>query len=280
MKKGINYWAFPTHNNGTPITGVEALDKATELGFDTLEFTVDGVGAITLDITEKEAVQLKKEAEIRGIGLPTLAAGLAWGVSPTHPDAAVREQATSNSKKQIEIAAWLGCKTILYIPGMVSACFVGNFPPQPYNLVENWAKESLSAVLPTAEKFNIQIGVENVWNRFLISPTEMAKFIDSFNSPLVGSYFDVGNVMLFGHPQHWIKILGSRIFAIHMKDFRVEVGNLNGFVDLLSGDVPFRDVMQACKDIGYIGPYTAEYVPATLGAAEKAIVALKLIENM
>ena len=86
--------------------------------------------------------------------------------------------------------------------------------------------------------------------------------------------------MLYGHPEHWIRILEKRIFAVHMKDFRVEVGNLNGFVDLLAGDVPFAKVMQAFSDIGYIGAYTAEYVPATLGAAEKAIAALRIIENL
>ena len=280
MKKGINYWAFPSHPDGTPLSGIEVLDRAKELGYDAVEFTVDPVGAVTPETTKEEAEALRKAAADRGILLSTLAAGLAWGASPTSPDTAVRAQAVENAKKQLQIAAWLGCKTILYLPGMVSACFVPDFEPQPYDLVHKWATESLKAILPTAEKLQVKIGVENVWNRFLLSPTEMAAFIDSFDSEYVGSYFDVGNVMLYGHPQHWIQILGKRIFAVHLKDFRVEVGNLNGFVDLLAGDVPYPVVMQAFKDIGYDNTFTAEYVPPTLGAAEKAIAAMKLIEVM
>ena len=277
---GINYWAFPGHADGTPMHGIEVLDRAKELGYDAVEFTVDPIGAVTPATTQKEAENLRKAAADRGIALPTLAAGLAWGASPSSPDPSIRAKAVENAKLQLQIASWLGCSTILYLPGMVSACFVPDFDPQQYDVVQKWATESLRAVLPVAEKLQIRIGVENVWNRFLLSPVEMASFIDSFESPYVGSYFDVGNVMLYGHPEHWIRILGKRIFAVHMKDFRVEVGNLNGFVDLLAGDVPFAKVMQAFSEIGYTGAYTAEYVPATLGAAEKAIAALRIIENL
>ncbi len=280
MIKGINYWAFPAKEDGSLLTGVEVLTKAVELGFDAVEFTVDGAGAITLETTQKEAEVLRKEADKKNIQLKTLAAGLAWGASPTSPDPAIRAKAVSNAKQQLQIASWLGCSTILYLPGMVSACFVPDFEPQPYDKVIEWAKESLRAILPLAKELKIKIGVENVWNRFLLSPVEMAEFIDSFNCEYVGSYFDVGNVMLYGHPEQWIRILDKRIFAVHMKDFRVEVGNLNGFVDLLAGDVKFPSVMQAFKDIGYNGTFTAEYVPATLGAAEKAAASLKIIEKM
>jgi len=280
MLKGINYWAFPANEKGALLTGVEVLDRAVELGYDAVEFTVDPVGAVTPETTQKEAEQLRKEADKRNIKLQTLAAGLAWGASPSSPDPKVRATAVENAKKQLRIASWLGCSSILYLPGMVSACFVPEFTPQPYDKVLQWARESLTAIIPLAEELKIGIGIENVWNRFLLSPVEMAEFIDSFSSKYVGSYFDVGNVMLYGHPEHWIHILGKRIMAVHLKDFRVNVGNLDGFVDLLAGDVPFPAVMRAFKDIGYNGTFTAEYVPATLGAAEKAIAALKLIEKM
>jgi len=119
-----------------------------------------------------------------------------------------------------------------------------------------------------------------VWNRFLLTPVEMRDFIDSFQSPWIGSYFDVGNIMLYGHPEHWIEILEKRIFAVHMKDFRVNVGNLEGFVDLLSGDVDFKKVMGSLQNIGYSGPYTAEILPGYTGSVEKAIVALQIIESL
>jgi L-ribulose-5-phosphate 3-epimerase len=280
MIKGINYWAFPPNSEGKLLSAVEALDKAKELGYDAVEFTVDPAGAITPETSQKEAEAIRQEADKRGLKLITLASGLAWGASPTSSEVEVRRQAHANAKTQIRLAAWLGCSTILYLPGMVSACFVPDFAPQPYDKVWQWAREGILQVLPLAEELNVKLGVENVWNRFLLGPVEMAQFIDSFESDFVGSYFDVGNVMLYGHPEHWIKILDKRIFAVHAKDFRVNVGNLDGFVDLLAGDVNYPVVMETLREVGYDGPLTAEYVPGTLGAAEKAIASLKLIEEM
>ena len=162
---------------------------------------------------------------------------------------------------------------------MVSACFVPGYAPQPYVEVAKRAKAAVEAVLPLAEKHKVRLAVENVWNRFLLSPVEMRDFIDQFDSEWVGSYFDVGNVMLYGHPEDWIRTLGKRIAAVHMKDFRVNVGNLDGFVDLLSGDVDYPAVMAALRETGYDGPCTAEIVPGKKGAAEKAISALRIIEH-
>jgi L-ribulose-5-phosphate 3-epimerase len=280
MKKGINYWAFPPKANGELLTASEVLKKAKALGYNLVEFTVDPVGAVTPEITREEAEAIKTEAGELSIGLETLASGLAWGASPTDPDPKIRETAIRNSKRQLEIASWLGCHTILYLPGMVSACFIPDFSPQPYDQVDIWAREAVTQILPYAEKLGVRMGVENVWNRYHLSPLEMRDFIDSFDSNTLGAYFDIGNVMLYGHPEHWISILGTRIFAVHMKDFRVDVGNLNGFVDLLAGDVNYPQVMKKLQEINYTGPYTAEYVPGIVGAAEKAAVALVLIEEM
>ena len=162
---------------------------------------------------------------------------------------------------------------------MVSASFVPSYEPQPYERVAARAREAVEALLPSAGKLKVKLAVENVWNRFLLSPVEMKDFIDQFGSEWVGSYFDVGNVLLYGHPEDWIRTLGKRIAAVHMKDFRTNVGNLDGFVDLLSGDVNFRAVMSALRAAGYEGPYTAEIVPGKEGAAEKAIAALRIIER-
>ena len=129
-----------------------------------------------------------------------------------------------------------------------------------------------------ASQVGVRLGVENVWNRFLLSPLEMCDFIDSFQSPWVGAYFDVANVMLYGHPEHWIELLGRRILAMHMKDFRVAVGNMDGFVDLLDGDVDFAAVMAACAAIGFAGPFVAEILPGRPGSVEKAAAALRVIE--
>ncbi len=280
MIKGINFWAFAPGPDGTPWDQVSALRRAKELGYDTFEFTVDGdQGLISLSASQAEVEKVRDEATKLGIGLPTVASGLAWGTSPTDPRPEVRAKAVENAKATLRIASWLGAETILYLPGMVSASFVPDFAPQRYDKVDTWARESLSAILPLAEELGVTIAVENVWNRYLLSPVEMASFIDSFGSDRVGAYFDTGNCMLYGHPEHWIEILGARIAAVHLKDFRVSVGNLNGFVDLLAGDCDFHACFEAFRATGYKGPYTVEYVPPVPGAVEKGIAALRIIEN-
>jgi hexulose-6-phosphate isomerase len=100
--------------------------------------------------------------------------------------------------------------------------------------------------------------VENVWNKFLLSPLEMARFLDEIGSPFVGAYFDAGNVLVHGYPQHWIRILGARIRKVHVKDFRTSIGSIAGFCNPLQGDVPWNEVRIALDEIGYGGPVTAE----------------------
>jgi len=279
MFKGINYWAFPASADGLPPDPIEALRRAKELGYDAFELTVERHGLVSLETTRDTAERVRTEAARVGIELETVACGLAWGDSPTHPDENVRRRAIEIYRKVIEVASWLGARTLLYLPGMVSAVFIPDFPTQPYEAVRMRATEAIDALLPVAEKAHICLGIENVWNRFLLSPVEMRDFIDSFASPSVGAYFDVGNVMLYGHPEDWIHTLGRRIAAVHLKDFRVQVGNLDGFVDLLSGDVNFPAVMEAFRAIGYRGPFTAEIVPGRAGAVERAVAAMRLIES-
>lgn len=279
MTKGINFWAFPPKADGQAADLLEAMRRAKELGYDSFEPTIDQGGLVSLDTSREQAERVRAEAEKLGIELRTSASGLAWGESPTHPDPEVRGRAIANYKRVIEVSSWLGIETLLYLPGMVSAVFVPDFPPQPYEKVWGWAREAVQSLLPTAERLGVRLAVENVWNRFLLSPVEMRSFIDSFASPYVGSYFDVGNVLAFGHPEDWIRTLGKRIMAVHLKDFRVGVGNLDGFVDLLAGDVDYPAVMRAFREVGYGGSYTAEIVPPTPGAVEKAIAAMRIIEG-
>jgi hexulose-6-phosphate isomerase len=123
----------------------------------------------------------------------------------------------------------------------------------------------------------VAICIENVWNKFLLSPLEMRDFIDSFNSQMIGAYFDVGNVLLMGYPDQWIRILGKRIKRVHVKDFKLSVGTAEGFVDLLEGDVDFEAVKKALADVGYDGYVTAELLPFEPGRPEKTAQAMKNI---
>jgi L-ribulose-5-phosphate 3-epimerase len=115
---------------------------------------------------------------------------------------------------------------------------------------------------PYAQAAGVSIGVENVWNKFLLSPLEMKRFLDEINSPFVGAYFDVGNIIYIGYPDQWIRILGQKhIKRIHFSDARSEQAGLGMFVDLLAGDVDFAAVMTALRDIGYDGWITVEFLP-------------------
>ena len=147
----------------------------------------------------------------------------------------------------------------------------------PYDVCHDRASEALRQILPAAEQAGVALCIENVWNKFLLSPLEMRDFMDSFNSEMVGAYFDVGNVLLTGYPEHWIRILGRRIKRVHIKDFKRSVGTVEGFVDLLEGDVDFQAVQQALSDIGYDGYVTAEMLPFEPGRPERTAQAMKEI---
>jgi len=157
----------------------------------------------------------------------------------------------------------LGVDTILVVPGAISG--LGPTPEDEiveYDVAYDRALQLMKELAPYAEEKKVCIGIENVWNKFLLSPLEMRDFIDKVGSDYVGSYFDVGNVIYSGYPEHWIKILGKRIRKVHFKDFRRDVGTLAGFVDLLAGDVNYPAVVKALKNVGYDSFVIAEMIPA------------------
>ena len=164
-------------------------------------------------------------------------------------------------KKQLEVAAVLGCESILVIPGCVNAEFAAPGKVYDYLTCYERSLESVMKVKAYAEQYKVQIALENVWNKFLLSPMEMRDFIDKVGSDYVGSYLDIGNVLANGFPEHWIRALGSRIKKVHFKDYRMEAGGLHGFVDLLAGDVNYPAVMEELKKIGYDGWVSAEMIP-------------------
>jgi len=203
---------------------------------------------------------VKAMADKIGLELYSVACGLYWTYNYTSANAENVARAKEITKKQLDVASWLGCDTILVVPGAVEVAFDPGEVVE-YDVAYNRALEALKELAPYAEKLGVSIGVENVWNRFLLSPMEMAEFIDKVGSDYVGSYFDIGNVLFSGYPEHWIKILNKRIKKVHFKDYRRAAGDLHGFVDLLSGEVNWPAVMQKLDDIGYDNWVTAEMLP-------------------
>jgi L-ribulose-5-phosphate 3-epimerase len=250
MLKGINQWCYP---DDTPLEMVFKYSR--DAGFDAVELnvSVDGIG-LTMNTSMEEARKIKELADHYGLQLQSISTNLLWKSPLSHQDDKVRERGRKVVEKQIELAAYIGADTVLVVPGVVNE-------ETSYLDCYNRSQEELRKILPLAEKQNIHIGIENVWNKFLLSPLEMARYIDEFHSDYMGAYYDVGNTLQFGYPEQWIEILGDRIRKIHVKDFKQSVGNITGFVPLLAGDVDWGKVFQALKQIGYKGTVTAE-IPA------------------
>ena len=260
MIKGISYWSFTGGLDGTaPVAQV--FRQAASLGYESVEVCLSASGDVSLDTTEASARSIRDAAEAAGIRISSVATGLFWDTSLSASDPTVRARALHIGRKLIDVAHWLDAGAVLVIPGAVDVFFSPDAEVRPFQEVWDAATESIGALEPHAAAAGIAIGLENVWNRFLTGPAELAQFIDQFHSPWIGSYFDVGNCMVQGYPEHWITYLGSRIKRVHFKDFRRAVGTADGFVDLLSGDVNWPAVIQALQAIGYDSYVTAEMIP-------------------
>ena len=177
------------------------------------------------------------------------------------PDVTVREHARDALKRMLQISSWLGCKVHLTIPAAVDVFFLPDRPVQNYGDCIKWGSEGLAELIPHAEACGVKMGIENVWNKMLITIGEMKWFVGQFNSDYVGCLFDVGNVMQFGYPEQWIRSLKDKIIAIHFKDYKKSVGTADGFVDLLEGDVNFPEIVKALGEVGFDGPVVAEMIP-------------------
>ncbi len=255
MKKGTSIWVFP---GDCPLE--TCFDAAAKAGFDGIELAL-GSNGIPENVTETQLDEVKALACRYGLSLYSIACGLFFDIAHSADDPAVRERAARLVKKEIDVAAYLGCDTVLVVPGAVSCPWNPGLGTVPYDIVYERALVAMKALAPYAESKRVTIGIENVWNRFLLSPLEMRDFIDAVDSPFVGAYFDAGNVLLTGYPEHWVKILNDRIKKVHVKDFKVETGNLSGFVDLNAGDLDFVKLMDSLKEVGYDGWITAEVAP-------------------
>ena len=255
-KKGINRWAFPAN-----MSLKDCFKLAKEAKFDGVEVTIAEEGEITLSSTKSDIQKIVKISRSIGVEISSLATGLFWNYSLTSDNSSEREKARSIVKKMLEVASWLEVDTILVVPGAVDVFFKRGFPIVSYDKVYERSFQALKELAPIAETYKVNIAIENVWNKFLLSPIEMKHFIDSIGSSYIGVYFDVGNVLQIGFPDQWIKILGSRIKKVHFKDFKKSIGTTEGFVNLLYGDVNWPDVVSALKEIRYDSYVIAELSP-------------------
>ena len=259
----ISYWTIGGFENKRPVE--EALRDAKEMGYDGVELAFEADGVLCPATTEAVCRGYRDAAERIGLRIRTLASGFYWQKSPGHPDAAIRREALDFTERYLRAASWIGAETVLLIPGVVAVPWNSPAPVARYDEVWDHAARGLWKLLPTAERLGVAIGLENVWNWFLSDPAAMRAFVDQFRSPWLGVYFDAANCLLNGYADHWAHLLGHRIRAVHVKNFKRNDdcgGGLHGFGDdLLQGDLDWPALAAALRDIDYAGPVTAEMIP-------------------
>ena len=230
----------------------EAFRQVKRAGFDGYEITMGQ--KLTLETPPGELKSIAAAARDAGVTIVTVSVSAPFSKCPlNHPDPAVRAQGVEVIKKSVDITRALDSGTILLVPSRV-----GGGARLMYGYEDTWKRtsEELAKTISYAQQAQVILTMENVWNKFLLSPLEMRAFVDQFRSPWLQAHFDIGNVMQFGYPQDWILTLGPRIKRVHLKDFKVQT---NRFVPLMEGDASWKEVMDALVKVGYRGWLSPEY---------------------
>jgi len=232
--------------------------EAKAAGFEGMEIALgDQIG---LETSVDDLKRVRDGADKLGLTIVSVWVSGAIRQTPLNdPDPKVREQGIAAIRKGIEIASTLGSGAILLVPGEV-----GWGKKLKHGYQETWDRFSveLPKVIPAAEDAKVCLTLEEVWNRFLVSPLEMRAFVDQFHSPSLKAHFDTGNVLQYGFPEDWIRTLGPRIQRVHLKDYKLSDNFEQGkFVDLLEGNVDWPAVMSAFRETGFQGFLTPESGP-------------------
>jgi L-ribulose-5-phosphate 3-epimerase len=235
IKKAIMYATI-----GVKGSVLEKLKAVKEAGFE----GVEPMGGMKQD-------EVKSALDETGLKAASVCCHSHWDKPLSDPNPSVREAGLAGLRQTLKDAKHYGATSVLFVPAVVSK-------KVSYADAYKRSQEEIRKVLPLAEELGVVIAIENVWNQFLLSPLEAARYIDEFNSPAIGWHFDVGNVINFGFPEQWVRILGKRIQKLHIKEFsrkrRDGEGLWKGFdVQFLEGDNDWPAVMKALDEVGYKG---------------------------
>lgn len=234
LKKGIIFNMLPGS-----LSVEDRFKLAKDVGFDGVE------ASPTSDPAEIKT--MRDAADKAGIAIHSVIFG-GWQTPFSTSDTKAAAEGIKALSENLKTAKAYGADGVLLVPGVVNG---DTRYIDCYERSQKYIKE----IIPTAEKLGVRILIENVWNNFLLSPIEAARYIDEFKSPWVQAYFDVGNVIAFGWSEDWIRTLGHRIKKIHLKDFKK---GPREWVNLLDGDVNWPEVKKALTEVGYNGYLTAE----------------------
>lgn len=191
---------------------------------------------------------IESGARDAGLTVDAIVCSTHWSSPLSDPDPAVFEKTMAGMRQSLQNAKDLGADMVLLVPAVVN-------PKVQYFQAWSRSVDRVKQLADDAERAGITIGIENVWNKFLLSPLEARHYISEIDSDRVRFWFDVGNVVLFGYPQDWIRTLGPLIARVDVKDFK---SDSKQFVPLLDGSVDWPEVMRAFDEIGYEGYFAAE----------------------
>jgi len=197
-----------------------------------------------------KAEEIKKAADSAGIRIDSVMNMDHWKYPLSSSNREAVEKSLAGMRTSLHNAKLWGSDAVLLVPAVVDA-------DTSYHDAWDRSQKEIRSLIPLAEELKVTIAIEEVWNKFLLSPLEMAKYIDEFQSPWIKAWFDVGNVVLYGYPLDWIHTLGKRIVKVHLKDFKRKEDGY-AWVNLGDGDVDWSAVRQAFADIGYSGSVIAE----------------------
>ena len=237
IKKGVLLEMLPAK-----LSYAERMKLARDVGFEVIQ------APTTPD--EREAEAIKKAADAASVRIDSVMNMDHWKYPLSSADPAVVEKSLAGMRTSLHNAKLWGSDAVLLVPAVVNA-------QTSYREAWSRSQAQIRKLLPLAEELKIVIAIEEVWNKFLLSPLEMSRYIGEFQSPWIQAWFDVGNVVLYGYPQDWIRTLGKSIAKVHLKDFKRKKDGYE-WVNLGDGDVDWEAVREAFREIGYAGSAICE----------------------
>ncbi len=237
IKKGVLLDMLPSKLNYA-----DRFKMARDVGFDVVQ--------VPTEPDEHKAEEIKKAADAANIRIDSVMNMDHWKYPLSSSDSEVVEKSLAGMRTSLHNAKLWGADAVLLVPAVVNA-------QTSYRDAWTRSQKEIRKLIPLAEELKIVIAIEEVWNKFLLSPLEMARYIDEFQSPWIRAWFDVGNVVLYGYPEDWIRTLGKRIVKVHLKDFKRKQDGY-AWVNLGDGDVDWAAVRAAFAEIGYAGSAIVE----------------------
>jgi hexulose-6-phosphate isomerase len=226
---------------------LEKFRMLKDIGYDGVEMDSPN------DLNNKEIVEARDKS---GLEIPGVVCSRHWSSPLSSADPKVRAECVEAMKTAFQDCKEYGGTSVLLVPAVVNQ-------ETSYEDAYKRSQVEIRKLLPFAKQSGINIAIENVWNNFLLSPLEAARYTDEFNDPIIGWHFDIGNIVRYGWPEHWIRILNKRILKLDVKEFsrkkEREEGVWKGFdAELSEGDNNWPEVLKALDDIGYSGWAAAE----------------------